>query len=130
MDLDKAVDEIFTLLNRVRSDPRNAAQQMLSLKERYSDKMYNQNIKTREGVAALYDLLTDLKSRPKNNNNLKWSFALHMVADEQAKLLGENGLLTTEGSNMHKSLPLRCEPYAVIDGRLSEVYEFGGESGQ
>ena len=53
-----------------------------------------------------------------------------MVADEQATVLGEQGLFTTEGTRLHRSLPERVKDYAVIKGRLSEVYEFGGRTPQ
>jgi len=42
-----------------------------------------------------------------------------MVADEQATVLGEQGLFTTEGTRLHRSLPERVKDYAVIKGRLS-----------
>jgi uncharacterized protein YkwD len=52
-----------------------------------------------------------------------------MIADEQARRLGENGLATTEGSSLHRSLQERAREYTVVKGKLSEVCEFGGESG-
>jgi hypothetical protein len=39
-------------------------------------------------VNALQNLLTDLKARSPVIKKLKWSFALHMAADEQAIKLG------------------------------------------
>ena len=51
-----------------------------------------------------------------------------MVADEQASLLGEEGILNTEGTRWHRSLPDRLKEFAIIKGKVSEVYEFGGKS--
>jgi hypothetical protein len=42
-----------------------------------------------------------------------------MIADEQARKLGENGLVTTEGSKIHQSLLERSKEYTVIKGKLS-----------
>lgn len=60
-------------------------------------------------MRALDDLLNDLKNRPDLNQRLKWSFALHLVADDQASILGEQGLVTTEGTRYYKSLPDRVQ---------------------
>ena len=51
-----------------------------------------------------------------------------MAADEQAIKLGDNGLITTENTRHHVQLPERCKQYGIVRGRLSEVYEFGGDS--
>lgn len=53
-----------------------------------------------------------------------------MAADEQAIKLGDNGLITTDGTKFHNPLPQRCKQYGVVRGRLSEVYEFGGNSAE
>jgi hypothetical protein len=45
-----------------------------------------------------------------------------MAADEQAIKLGDNGLITTDGTKFHNPLPQRCKQYGVVRGRLSEVY--------
>jgi hypothetical protein len=71
-----------------------------------------------------------LKARNKIEQPLKWSFGLHMVADAQAKRLGVEGLLTTETTNNHQKLPERIKEYAVVKGKLSEVSEFGGATGE
>ena len=53
-----------------------------------------------------------------------------MAADDQASRLGEHGLVTTEGTEYHTSLPDRCKQFALVRGRLTEVYEFGGRNAQ
>jgi len=42
-----------------------------------------------------------------------------MAADEQAIKLGDNGLITTDGTRDHIPLPERCKKYGVIRGRLT-----------
>jgi hypothetical protein len=44
-----------------------------------------------------------------------------MIADQQARKLGEYGLLTTEGHQLHLPLPQRIKDFAVVKGRISEV---------
>ncbi len=44
-----------------------------------------------------------------------------MIADQQARKLGENGLLTTEGHQLHVPLPQRIKDFAIVKGRISEV---------
>ena len=53
-----------------------------------------------------------------------------MAADEQASILGENGLVTTESTPFFKTLPERVGEYSIVRGRLCEVYEFGGRTPQ
>lgn len=53
-----------------------------------------------------------------------------MAADEQATMLGQKGLVTTEGTSHYKSLPDRVQEFAIVRGRLSEVYEFGGKTAE
>lgn len=60
-----------------------------------------------------------MNSRHDINQRLKWSFALHLAADEQASILGEQGLITTEGTRMHRALPDRIQQYAIVRGRIS-----------
>jgi uncharacterized protein YkwD len=55
---------------------------------------------------------------------LKWSFSLHVVADDQAQYLGNSGLATHLGPDNSK-LPERVAPYAVINGRVNELIELG-----
>lgn len=74
------------------------------------------------------NLIRELSQRPSIGKRLKWSYALHMVADEQASILGQRGIFTTEGTNVHRTLPERVKEYAIVKGRLSEVYEFGGRT--
>ena len=74
------------------------------------------------------DLINDFSNRRPVDQRLKWSFALHMAADEQATILGEQGLVTTEGTRFFNPLPKRVEDYAIIRGRLCEIYEFGGRT--
>jgi len=40
-------------------------------------------------------LLNDLNQKKSIENKLKWSFGLHMIADQQAKLLATHDLVTT-----------------------------------
>ena len=99
--MDKNIDDIFQLINRVRSNPGEFIDKYGSAVNRYEGKIYKDTIKTREGVEALNDLFRDLKGRSRIEQPLRWSFGLHMVADAQAKKLGVSGLLTTEGSADH-----------------------------
>ena len=110
--------------------PRGVSQRIGQLKSAYNGNLFDNKIKTREGARALEDLLKDLGGRPEINQRLKWSFALHLAADDQASALGENGLITTEGTRGHKSLPDRIQQYAIVRGRISEVYEFGGRTAE
>lgn len=38
--------------------------------------------------------------------------------------------MTTEGTASHVGLLERSKDYAVVKGKLSELYDFGGESGE
>jgi hypothetical protein len=105
MDLDRNIDDVFQLVNRVRSNPGEFVGKYASDADRYEGKIFKESIKTREGVEALNDLFQDLKSRNRVEHALKWCFGLHMVADAQAKKLGMGGLLTTDGSTDHRALP-------------------------
>lgn len=95
MDLDKIIDSTFNLINQVRHDPYAFLQKYAPLDNQYQGKIFKDKIKTREGANALHDLLDDLRNRPPIDQKLQWCFGLHMVADQQARKLGENGLLTT-----------------------------------
>lgn len=130
MNVERLVDDAFHQLNQVRSSPHEYAEIYAQLTNRYKGKIFRDRIKTREGVAAVNDLVATLNARKSCPNHLKWSFALHMAADEQARKLGGNGLLTTEGTLHHKILPDRCKQFSVLRGRVSEVYEFGGQSAE
>jgi uncharacterized protein YkwD len=68
--------------------------------------------------------------RPEGLGKLKWSYALHLVADEQANILGENSLVSTENTRFQKSLPERVKDVAIVKGRLCEVNEFGGKTAE
>jgi hypothetical protein len=67
--------------------------------------IYRENVKTREGVNAVQNLINELQQKQPIQRRLKWSFALHMAADEQAIKLGDNGLTTTDGTKFHVPLP-------------------------
>lgn len=110
--------------------PGPTAQKMQALRGLYQGRIFKNSIKTREGTRALDDLIDDFSKRRTIDYRLKWSFALHMAADEQATILGERGLVTTEGTNFHKPLPARVQEYAIVKGRLCEVYEFGGRTAE
>ena len=49
-----------------------------------------------------------------------------MIADQQARRLAENNLVTTEGHFSHQTLPSRAKDFAIVKGKISEVTEFGG----
>ena len=123
------IDEVFTLINDVRANPANFVHTYTSLFKQYNGKIYKDKIKTREGVQALNDLITDLKNRRPIQNKLQWSFALHMLADEQARKLSNKNILSTSNLSDHKSLPERAKNFAIVKGRISEVTQFGGETG-
>jgi uncharacterized protein YkwD len=130
MNLDRNIESAFHLINQVRCTPTDFASKHQQTANHYNGKIFRNTIKTREGVAAFNDLIADLTKRHSIHSPLKWSFGLHMIADEQARRLGEAGLVTTEGSSCHVSLQERSKEYAVVKGKLSEVYEFGGSSGE
>lgn len=130
MNFDTLIDDAFNHINSVRSKPQQLLHTYAPLINNYDGKIYKDKIRTREGVNALHDLLDDLTTRKGNSDALKWCFGLHMIADQQARRLGQNGWLTTEGQPNHTSLPDRAKEYAIITGKVSEVCEFGGHSGQ
>ncbi len=105
MHHDRLIEELFTTINQLRQSPTDAVHRFQHLDSLYSGKIFRGRFKTREGPTAVKDLLYDLKSRHGNDQKLKWSFGLHMIADEKARILGENGLSTTEGSMHHQTLP-------------------------
>lgn len=53
-----------------------------------------------------------------------------MIADQQAKRLAQHNLVTTQGHESHIPLPERAREFAMVKGRICEVTEFGGESGE
>lgn len=57
---------------------------LTQLTSSYQGNLFKNKVKTREGPEALRDLMGDLAQRNPVLNRLKWSFALHMAADEQA----------------------------------------------
>jgi uncharacterized protein YkwD len=130
MDFEHILEDMYLQLNEVRQHPRDAAAVLSRLGSAYNGKFFKNTIKTREGPQALNSLLQDLTLRAPTPQKLKWCFALHMAADEQARLLGFNGLYTTEGTNSYRSLPDRVKQFGIVKGRLSEVYEFGGKNSQ
>ncbi len=69
-------------------------------------------------MGAVEDAIRDISGKRENRNKLRWSYALHLAADEQALRLGENGLVTTEDTPYHRPLTDRCKNFAVIRGRL------------
>ena len=98
--------------------PAATARKMQELHSHFQGRVYKGRFKTREGTEALNDLIHDFSQRKTIDRRLKWSFALHLVADEQATILGERGLVTTETTSNFKSLPNRVEDYAIVRGRL------------
>ena len=128
MDFEHILDDLYMRLNECRTRPHHVASQMQSLRSAYNGNLLRNKIRTREGPIALENLLNDLRHRREHDNKLKWSFALHLVADEHASLLGEQGILNTEGTRWYRSLPERLRDFAIIKGKVCEVYEFGGKS--
>ena len=128
MHLERSIEDVFAQINRVRHSPHDYALHHQDIESHYQGKLFRGRFKTREGPKAAKDLLYDLKNRHSNEHPLKWSFGLHMLADEKARLLGETGLSTTEGSSHHRSLPQRASDYVVLKGRVSEVVDFGADS--
>lgn len=53
-----------------------------------------------------------------------------MIADQQAKRLAQYNLVTTEGHECHVPLPQRAKEFVMAKGRISEVIELGGMSGE
>lgn len=119
MDLDKNIENTFHLINQVRCSPQQFVDKYRQNANNYKDKIFKDKIKTREGVSAFLDLINDLKNRQSSNNKLKWCYGLHMIADQQARKLGQNGLLTTDSTSIHKSLLERSKEYTVVKGKLS-----------
>jgi uncharacterized protein YkwD len=130
MNSDKMIDDVFTLINQVRSDPQEYVHRFGDLLNHYQGKIYKDRIKTREGELALRDLLNDLRGRQGIDRKLQWCFGLHMIADQQARRLAQYDLVTTEGHSCHQPLTARIKDFAIVKGRISEVTDFGGESGQ
>jgi len=95
MNLDKNIETVFNLLNQARSSPGDLINKYKSLASNFSGRIYKDRIKTREGVAAVDDLLNDLRTRQRITDKLKWSFGLHMLADQKARLLCEGNSATT-----------------------------------
>ena len=48
-----------------------------------------------------------------------------MAADEYARLLGDEGIISTEDTSYHRTLPQRLETYGIAKGKVSEVMDFG-----
>lgn len=130
MDSDKVIDDTFNQLNMVRSNPADSLHTFSNLLTHYNGRIYNDKVKTKEGDQALRDLLNDLRQRSPIQRKLQWCFGLHMIADRQARRLAEFNLVTTEGHDSHQSLPDRIKDFAIVKGRISEVTEFGGETGE
>lgn len=122
MDFEHVLDHLYLHLNECRLHPKETAQQLAQLKPAFQGRLFKNKYQTREGPAALDDLIGDLSRRSPMASRLKWSFALHMAADEQATLLGQKGMFTSEGSSEHRTLPERVKKYAIVKGRLAEVY--------
>ena len=104
MNLDKNIETVFNLLNQARASPEDLISKYKSIGSNFNGRIYKDRIKTREGVTAVDDLLTDLGSRKRVSEKLKWSFGLHMLADEKARLLSESNSVTTEGTSLHRTL--------------------------
>lgn len=61
--------------------PGATANKMQDLRNQFQGRIYRNRFKTREGTEALDDLIQDFTKRNTINRRLKWSFALHLVAD-------------------------------------------------
>lgn len=95
MDFEHILDDLYLQLNEVRLHPRETANKFAQLKSAYQGNVFKNQVKTREGPQALENLVQDLSQRSPMMKRLKWSFALHMAADEQASILGQRGIFTT-----------------------------------
>ena len=130
MNSDRIIDDTFNCINRVRTNPEEFVHTYGNALGHYNGKIFRDRVKTREGDHALRDLLNDLRQRSALEKKLKWSFGLHMIADQQARRLAQFDLVTTEDHECHQTLPQRVKDFAIVKGRISEVTEFGGESGE
>lgn len=130
MSQDRVIDDVFTTINQVRANPAEFVHNYTALFKQYQGKIFKDHLKTREGAEALNDLITDLKARRPTPNGLQWCFGLHMIADQQARRLSQYNLLTTEGHSSHQSLPERAKDFVTAKGKISEVTDFGSESGE
>lgn len=119
MSEDKRIDDVFTTINQVRTNPAEFVHNYTALFKQYQGKIFKDRIKTREGPEALNDLITDLKNRRPTLNGLQWCFGLHMIADQQARRLSEYSLLTTEGHSSHQSLTERAKDFVTVKGKIS-----------
>lgn len=81
MSLEKSIDLMYAGLNKVRTEPQQQALYYDNVKSLYNGLIYRGNVKTREGINAVQNLVNELQQRQPLQKRLKWSFALHMAAD-------------------------------------------------
>lgn len=85
MNLNKNLENAFNTINQVREHPAIFIEKFREFIPKYEGKIFKNKIKTREGEAAINDLMSDLRNRQNNANKLKWCFGLHMIADQIAR---------------------------------------------
>lgn len=124
--MEETIDKLFDSINMVRTTPKFYADRLQSQRDQFHGDIFrteSKEIRTLEGVKPCDELINELVfMRP--IRPLKWSFSLHVVADDQAQYLGNTGLASHLGPDNRK-LPDRVAPYAVINGRVNEVIELG-----
>lgn len=63
MDFEHILDQLYLRLNECRTRPHYAANQLQTLRSAYNGNVFKNKIRTREGSAALENLLADLRHR-------------------------------------------------------------------
>ena len=94
INLEQVVDDLFKDINKVRTNPPAYAQALSRKESLYMGDLYRPQgkyIQTKEGVNALRDAAVETQ-RMRPLMPLTWSFALHVLADEEAIYIGTNGL--------------------------------------
>lgn len=97
--MEETIDKLFDTLNMVRSTPHIYAARLASMRDRFQGDIYradSKEIRTFEGLKPVDELIGQLNlMRPVRP--LKWSFSLHVVADDQVQYLGNSGLASHLG---------------------------------
>lgn len=99
--MEENIDKIFDILNMIRTSPQEYATKITQVRDRYRGDIFmgnSKHFKTFEGVKP-FDELTDVLRTLKPVQPLKWSFSLHVVADDHAQYLGNTGLAGHIGPN-------------------------------
>lgn len=127
IDREKLVDDLLRDLNEIRSTP---ASYVAFLEERREHHQYNcilaggHVIKSLEGLQPLDELIHDM-GMPVSMSPLKWSYALHTVADIFSHELGTNGTaghFNTKGKGLKERLAEHC----LVRGKVVELIQISG----